>query len=209
MQCFSSCQNANVRGSGQGRYNRCTMTTRPFPMRPLLIVLSPLLLAGCYNDSATFYADSSQEHTLTVRRQQEYFWSEQARYTLMASRLPDCQRQIPLGEMPLEDNRVELFASGDNQWSLRAGKQVWQVETTGCSLVGAGGDPVGQKIGVFRADHERMAFEAVQEAVAPVAPAEAEAAPAEAPPAEAAPAEAVQAEPVPAEAAPAPPAASN
>jgi len=173
-------------------------------MRPLLIFLSPLLLAGCYNDSATFYADSSQEHTLTVRRQQEYFWSEEARYTLMASRLPECQRQIPLGDMPLEDNKVELFASGENQWSLRAGQRVWQVETTGCSLIGEGGDPAGQKLGVFRADHERMVFEAVQEAAAPAAPAEAATAPAEA-----APAEAVPAEPAPAEAAPAQPTPSN
>jgi len=173
-------------------------------MRPLLIFLSPLLLAGCYNDSATFYADSSQEHTLTVRRQQEYFWSEEARYTLMASRLPECQRQIPLGDMPLEDNKVELFASGENQWSLRAGRRVWQVETTGCSLIGEGGDPVGQKLGVFRADHERMVFEAVQEAAAPAAPAEAAA-----PPAEAGPADVMPAEAAPAEAAPAQPAPSN
>lgn len=175
-------------------------------MRPLLIFLCPLLLAGCYNDSATFYADSSQEHTLTVRRQQEYFWSEEARYTLMASRLPECQRQIPLGDMPLEDNKVELFASGDNRWSLRAGRRVWQVETTSCSLTGEGGDPVGQKIGVFRADHERMAFEAVQETAAPAeaAPPQAEVAPAEVVPAEAVPAEAA-----PAEAAPAQPPASN
>jgi hypothetical protein len=138
-------------------------------MRLLPIFLSPLLLAGCYNDSATFYADSSQEHTLTVRRQQDYFWSEEARYTLMASRLPECQRRIPLSEMALEDNTIELFASGGNQWSLRAGKQVWQMETNACSLTGEGGAPVGQKIGVFRADHERMVFVPVPDAAVPAA----------------------------------------
>jgi hypothetical protein len=161
-------------------------------MRLLPICLIPMLLAGCYNDSATFYADSSQEHTLTVRRQQDYFWSEEARYTLMASRLPECQRRIPLSEMALEDNTIELFASGGNQWSLRAGKQVWQVETNACALTGEGGDPIGQKIGVFRADHERMVFEPVPDAAVPAAPAEA-AVPA---------AEAVEPAPAPAEAAP-------
>jgi hypothetical protein len=148
--------------------------------RPLLILLSPLLLAGCYSDSATFYADSTREHTLTVRRQQDYFWSEQGRFTLMAARLPDCQRMIPLGEMPLEDSRFELYAAGDNQWSLRSGSRVWQVETASCALTGEGGQPAGQQVGVFRAERDRMVFEA-SAAPAPAAAPEPEA-PAEAPP---------------------------
>lgn len=138
-------------------------------MRQILFVL-PLLLAGCYNDSATFYADTSQEHTLTVRRQQDYFWSEEARYTLMATRMPDCQRQIPLAELPLEDTEVELFASGDNHWSLRSGKQVWQVETQTCSLLGTGGDPLGQKIGTYHASADKMYYQEEAGAAAPAAP---------------------------------------
>ncbi|UGQ46618.1 hypothetical protein [Massilia endophytica] len=160
------------------------MTTRPATMRALLIFLSPLLLAGCYNDSATFYADSTQEHTLTVRRQQDYFWSEQGRYTLMATRLPDCQRQIPLGEMPLEESKFELFAAGDNHWSLRSGSRVWQVETNGCSLTGEGGEAAGQPVGVFHAERDHMQFEA-SAAPAPAIPAaepQAAEAPAEAAP---------------------------
>lgn len=120
-------------------------------MRKILTVLPLLLLAGCVNDSATFYADSTRDHTLTVRRQQEYFWKDDAQYTLMAARLPDCQRAIPLGEMPLEDLEFELFASGDNVWSLRAGKYVWQVDTQGCTLVSEGGNTTasGTKLGTF------------------------------------------------------------
>jgi len=134
------------------------------PMRQIFSALPLLLLAGCYNDSATYYADSSQEHTLTVRRQQDYFWSEDARYTLMAVRMPDCQRQIPLAELPIEDTDFELFAGGDNHWSLRSGKQVWQVETPTCSLVNEGGEPVGQKVGTYHAAADKMTF---QEEAAP------------------------------------------
>jgi len=120
-------------------------------MRKILTVVPLLLLAGCVNDSATYYADGTREHTLTVRRQQEYFWKDDAQYTLMAARLPDCQRAIPLGEMPLEDLEFELFASGDNVWSLRAGKYVWQVETQGCKLVSEGGTTTatGTKLGTY------------------------------------------------------------
>ncbi|WP_342119171.1 hypothetical protein [Pseudoduganella sp. OTU4001] len=133
-------------------------------MRKILTLAPVLLLAGCTNDSATFYADSTREHTLTVRRQQEFFWKEDAQYTLMAARLPDCQRAIPLGEMPLEDLDFELFASGDNVWSLRAGKYVWQIETQNCTLVAEGGDTVasGQKLGTFAAAGKKvkMSFDA-------------------------------------------------
>jgi hypothetical protein len=126
-------------------------------MRKLLL-LTPLLLAGCYNDSATFYADSSQEHTLTVRRQQDYFWSDQGRFILMAARQPDCQRRIELAELPLEDTHMELFSDGDNQWSLRAGSQVWHVETQSCSLVSADGPATGTKIGDFHAEIDKISF---------------------------------------------------
>lgn len=123
-----------------------------------LILLTPLLLAGCYNDSATYYADSSQEHTLTVRRQQDYFWSGDGRFVLMATRQPDCQRRIDLAELPLEDTTVELFSEGDNQWALRAGRQVWHVETQTCSLVSTEGPATGTKVGDFRAEIDQITF---------------------------------------------------
>lgn len=123
-----------------------------------LILLTPLLLAGCYNDSATFYADSTQEHTLTVRRQQDYFWSGEGRFILLASRQPDCVRRIDLAELPLEDTTVELFSEGDNRWALRAGSQVWHVETQSCALISAGGAATGTKVGGFKAEIDKITF---------------------------------------------------
>lgn len=126
------------------------------PILPTLLL--PMLLAGCYNDSATYYADSTREHTLTVRRQQDHFWSEEGRFILMATRQPDCQRRIDLAELPLEDTTVELFSEGDNRWSLRAGRQVWHVETQSCTLVDEVGPASGTKVGDFRAEIDRITF---------------------------------------------------
>lgn len=144
-----------------------------FTVLPALML--PLLLTGCVRDSATYYADSSNEHTLTVRREQEYFWADEAKITLMASRLPDCQRQIALPAMALDEVEIELYAAGDQQWSLRAGDQVWQVETQSCALQAEGGAPAGDKIGVFKTDGDKMVFEPV---AAPAAEAATQAAPA-------------------------------
>jgi len=69
-----------------------------------------------------------------------------------------------LGEMPLEGLEFELFASGDNIWSLRAGKYVWQVETQGCTLMAEGGDTTatGTKLGTYTAESKKskMRFDA-------------------------------------------------
>jgi len=147
-------------------------------MRRLLILLLPLLLTACARDSATYYVDKgSNQHTLSVRRQQDYFWNDNVRVTLVATRLPDCQRQIPLGDMLVDEVDLEVFAQPENRWSLRNGAQVWQVESQTCALVGEGGPVAGEKVGTFKVDaNNKLVFE---EVAAPTAPAPAPAPPAQ------------------------------
>jgi hypothetical protein len=128
-------------------------------MRKILLATLPLLLTACVNDSATYYADGSNNHTLSLRRQQDYFWNSDVRLTLLAARLPDCQRQITLGEMAADDVELELFSAGDNRWSLRSGNQVWQVETQTCTLVSETGPAAGDKVGAFKLAGEQLVFE--------------------------------------------------
>lgn len=130
-------------------------------MRKVLISLAPLLLAGCVNESASYYIDGN-EHALSLRAQQERFWSKRVTLRLVATRLPECQRQLVLGDVPLSGLDVELFASGDNVYALRAGDQVWQVETQGCTeLAVPAQGVVGQPLGAFRLDGagKKLVFE--------------------------------------------------
>lgn len=129
-------------------------------MRRTWILLAPLLLAGCIKDSATHYINGN-EHTLTLRAAQEYFWNEQVDLTLVAARWPDCQRQFKLGKVPASALEVELFAAGDNVYSLRAGAQRWQIETQKCTMLGTPDDAaLGQPLGTFRMGEKKMVFEA-------------------------------------------------
>jgi hypothetical protein len=130
-------------------------------MRKILLATLPLLLTACVNDSATYYADGSNNHTLSLRRQQDYFWNNDVKLTLLAARLPDCQRQIVLGEMDAEDVNFELFSDDERHWSLRSGNQVWQVETQKCTLVSETGPATGEKVGTFKLDGDRLVFEPV------------------------------------------------
>ena len=127
-------------------------------MRKLLL-LAPLLLAGCVDSSATYYIDGNQ-HALTVRALQEYFWKKDLTIDLLASRMPDCQRRFPLGSLPLADVEIELFASGENTYTLRAGEQAWRVETNGCTELEAPEQVTGEPLGLFHFDEDdKLVFE--------------------------------------------------
>lgn len=135
-------------------------------MRKFLF-LAPLLLAGCVDDSATYYIDGNQ-HALTVRAMQEYFWKKDVTLDLLASRMPDCQRRIPLGALPISDVEIELFQSGDNVYTLRAGEQAWRVETEGCSELEAPEQVTGQPLGLFHLDeNKKLVFEKAEPEPAP------------------------------------------
>lgn len=134
-------------------------------MRPPLILLAPLLLAGCVDQSAS-YAIDGNDHALIVRAEQERFWSDQVTLHVIASRLPDCQRQLALGKVPLADLDIELFADGDDLYTLRAGEREWQVETQGCTQPAAPAQAAaGQPLGAFRLDDsKKLVFEKVEAA---------------------------------------------
>lgn len=125
----------------------------------LVPLLAPLLLAGCVDDSATYYIDGN-EHALTVRAVQTWFWKKDVTLELVAARMPDCQRRIALGKLPIADLELELFASGEGEYTLRAGEQSWRIDTQGCRELAAPEQVTGRPIGVFHLDErQELIFE--------------------------------------------------
>ena len=130
-------------------------------MRRTLILLTPLLLAGCIKDSATYYAaEDSKEHAITVRAEQEYFWNEALTISLVAANMPDCQRRCPLDSAAsAEELAVELFTNGDGVYTVRSGAQVVQIDTKSCTrLADPAPNALGDPVGVYRFDEERLSF---------------------------------------------------
>lgn len=128
--------------------------------RSILFLLTPLLLAGCIEQSASYYIDGPN-HSLTVRAEQEYFWSKDVVVKMVAAHLPDCQRQFPMTTLPAADFAIELYAGGDNVYSVRVGAQVMRIETQGCTrLTEPTTAELGERLGTFRLDGEqKMIFE--------------------------------------------------
>ena len=130
-------------------------------MRRILLLLTPLLLTGCLKESASYYIGTS-DHALTMRAEQLYFWDDTAQVTVVAARLPECQRQFPLASLPLDELTLEVFSPAENVYTLRAGTRLWQIDSTNCTeLAAPAPNALGEPIGVFHlSDDEKMVFEA-------------------------------------------------
>jgi hypothetical protein len=128
-------------------------------MRGLPLLLTALLLAGCVKQSSSYYIND-RDHALTLRAEQQYLWNDRVTLTLTAARMPDCQRQFVLGELPIDAIAVELYSAGENVYNLRAGSRTWQVETGGCTQASApDAAALGQPLGSFVLDESgKMVF---------------------------------------------------
>jgi cupin superfamily acireductone dioxygenase involved in methionine salvage len=127
-----------------------------------MLLSAPVLLAGCIKASASYYVDGTSDHAVTLRAEQEYFWSDAITLTLVASRMPDCQRVFRLSKVAKGDVTVELFASGENVFTVRSGEEIVQIETQGCTQLTVPAEGVsGDAIGTFKLDKKDMAFEKV------------------------------------------------
>ncbi|SHH67616.1 hypothetical protein [Massilia sp. CF038] len=143
-------------------------------MRKTLLLLSPLLLAGCVKQSATYYANEARDQVITVRAEQAYFWDKNITLQLVIGNLPNCQRAIPMQQVPVDDVAVEVFAKGDAVYSIRSGSEVLQVELNDCTeLPEPPQEAMGDAVGIFRVgtQKEKMDFEAVAAPKAAPAPA--------------------------------------
>ncbi len=130
-------------------------------MRKILILLMPLMLAACVDDTASYYADGPVgNHALTIHRAQKHFWSKESRVELIMQRLPDCLRRIELTEMPADEVEIELLSGGDNVWTLRSGNETWQIETQTCTQYADVKGDGGELMGVFRDDGGKFVYEA-------------------------------------------------
>ena len=132
------------------------------PMRLPLILLAPLLLTGCFIETATYSIDPNTDHAITVRVEKDNFWTKEGTLRVIMSRLPECQRQLELGSVWLSGLQVELFGNGNNVYTLRADDQAWQIDTTDCTGQEApDADAItGLPLGIFElGDNDKLTFE--------------------------------------------------
>lgn len=148
-------------------------------LRLLPFLLLPLLVA-CSDDRASFPISTS-DHALTLIREQRFFWSKSAVYTIVAARMPDCMRRHKLGAAG-KLAKVEVYSPGNDAWILKQGARMFVVETRTCEgfakLEAEPEGGMGPLVGVFQSKKGVLTFvaepKAEAPAVAPAAPAAAQ-----------------------------------
>ena len=100
-----------------------------FPLRYLIFLALPSL-AACSDLRATFEIKGSA-HSLSLIRITGMPWEKTAKYSVVASRMPDCMRRHAMSESGL-NTKVEIFSPGNDAWILRQNGRMYVVETRTC-----------------------------------------------------------------------------
>jgi len=128
-------------------------------VRYLPVVLLPLL-AACSDLRATFEIRGSA-HSLSLIRITSMPWENQAKYSVVASRMPDCQRRHAMPEAGLM-SKVEVFSPGNDAWILRQNGRMFVVETRTCEgFARLDKEPdtgLGELMGVFEMKGDALVF---------------------------------------------------
>lgn len=140
-------------------------------MRSLPLLLTSLAftlaLAGCTSETATYRIDGADQ-TLSLRANQDYFWSDKLSVGLITARMPECQRRLDLGKVPKSEFDIEVFDSGDNVYTVRAGEKLLQFNIETCTSLGEPGDGVsGLPVGNFKFENKDLVFVKAVAAAAP------------------------------------------
>lgn len=117
-----------------------------------------LLLAGCEIEPAAYLINGGN-HSLTVERKKEYFWSSGWKLDLVVTRYPDCQRRYSMKKAG-EKVRVDLYRGETGAFILNQGNHWYVAETRDCRFQQFAEEPVapGEYLGAFRPKDGALVF---------------------------------------------------
>ncbi|MDR0715842.1 MAG: hypothetical protein LBF50_00290 [Azoarcus sp.] len=135
-----------------------------FPRRAAVRILAPLavlpLVTACEN-SATAMPIDGKNHALILVREQSYFWKDEVRQYIVASRLPHCQRRVSIHPDRTGMVPIDVYEAGDLLWALHQGGR-WYLASTGECRVqdwnNTGGQPPGAAAGRFEPREGAIVF---------------------------------------------------
>ena len=136
----------------------------------LALLVVPLLVA-CSDQRASFEIDGNK-HALSLIRVTGMPWGNTAKYSIVATRMPDCMRRHAMSEAGLKA-KVEVYSPGNDAWILKQGSTMYVTETRSCEgfakLDKVPDDGLGPLRGVFEMRDDTLVFTAAPKAVAPPA----------------------------------------
>ena len=115
-------------------------------------VLAVPFLSGCINDGATYQIDNTGQHSLSLVREQTYFWDKKVNFYMVVSRMPVCMRRHSIGALA-PTTKVEVWQVPSGAYVIRAGKLMFATETETCEgfapMDGEPAEGIGNQVGTF------------------------------------------------------------
>jgi hypothetical protein len=142
-------------------------------IRILLSILAVVFLSACTDDGASSM-DDERTYSVSLVREQPYFWESKVNYFVVIARVPFCQRKhfMMLGN-PLA--KTELWAMGGGTFLLRQSNKMFVTESRTCEgfapLAEVPEQGMGMLLGTFQ---EKEGVFRYKPATAPAKPAEVE-----------------------------------
>lgn len=118
-------------------------------MKPVLVLLSVLLLTACGDTQHAAYLVAGPQHSLTLTRQQAFIGSEWET-ELVVARFPECQRRYPLKDLVTDAVKIDVYRTEPGVFILNSGKRWYVTETRTCrfeqfkEIPPAPGDVIGR-----------------------------------------------------------------
>jgi hypothetical protein len=128
-------------------------------------------LSGCMSDSAAYLVDGDRNHTITLLRNQDWFWKDSVEVRIAPTRLPDCQESMPVKDVPRKAEMALYWAPDDYAepiFILDIEGDFYAISTQTCKTQHFEEKPAnpGTPLGVFKETDGRLGFEAASAAPA-------------------------------------------
>ncbi len=146
------------------------MRTPIAALKPARLALCAALLAplaGCMSDSASYLIDGDSKHTITMLRNQDFFWKKTVNLSVVPTRLPECQESIKIQDVP-RDAEMPLYWAPDDYAEpihiLDVEGTFYALSTQTCKSQRFEQKPAnpGALVGVFKEQDGRLVFEAAK-----------------------------------------------
>ncbi len=127
----------------------------------LLMVGGLLGLAGCQNDGASFMIDGDKDHSISLLREQRWFWSDEVVQRIVVARYPECQRRFEIVPGKTKEVRLDIYGIKPMIYAARQDKDWYVIGTGQCQVqkvAEAPASPPGPLIGAFLFSEERLRF---------------------------------------------------
>lgn len=135
----------------------------------ILAALALSCLAGCENQAASYMIGGDKNHSISLLREQRWFWSGNVEQRVVVARFPECQRRydIDLGAKPMVD--LELYEVRPMLYAAHQGNNWYALGTEQCQVQKFDQVPnpmPGVLLGRFKQKDDALVFEPSQSAPA-------------------------------------------